>query len=346
MSTLFPGSIDSYTNPTPTSKRNNPSLAGEISDKNDAIVALETKVGVDSSAVTTTIDYKLKSTSSIDPGHKHTAASLVGVASVPTGAIVKYPLVTAPSSSFIPADGSAVSRIGQAALFALYGTTFGVGDGSTTFNVPLSTTSIGGAQFASSNFQSGNASSFILSHTIGSGDNLLVIGIACNTALVTPQYNGVNMTLIDALTGTAVEWYYMINPSVGTHNITASFTSGNYSVMSVSYSGINPTSSLDSHVTASTTGTSLLATSTSTQPKLILAYGFGGVSATPLAISNVLTRQLYTSNAGNGNTVLGELTGATTSTTLSQASSVSILLGVAAFKLLTNPTTYYDMIKT
>ena len=48
-----------------------------------AIQALETKVGVDSSAVTTTIDYKLKSTSSVDPGHKHTAT----VSLVTTGKI-------------------------------------------------------------------------------------------------------------------------------------------------------------------------------------------------------------------------------------------------------------------
>lgn len=33
-------------------------------------------------------------------------------------------------------DGSAISRSGNPILFALYGTTFGAGDGSTTFNVP------------------------------------------------------------------------------------------------------------------------------------------------------------------------------------------------------------------
>lgn len=37
---------------------------------------------------------------------------------------------------YVLADGSAVSRTTYAALFALYGTTYGAGDGATTFNVP------------------------------------------------------------------------------------------------------------------------------------------------------------------------------------------------------------------
>jgi hypothetical protein len=49
-----------------------PSHAGQHSDANDAIEVLEAKVGVDGSAVTTSLDYKLKSSSSVDPGHQHT----------------------------------------------------------------------------------------------------------------------------------------------------------------------------------------------------------------------------------------------------------------------------------
>lgn len=51
----------------------------------DCIMALETKVGVDSSAVTTTLDYKVNSTSSIDPGHKHSTGSLSGTVAVAQG---------------------------------------------------------------------------------------------------------------------------------------------------------------------------------------------------------------------------------------------------------------------
>jgi microcystin-dependent protein len=39
-------------------------------------------------------------------------------------------------TGYLACDGSAVSRVDYAALFAAIGTTWGAGDGSTTFNVP------------------------------------------------------------------------------------------------------------------------------------------------------------------------------------------------------------------
>ena len=54
---------------------------------------------------------------------------------VRTGDIVFKP-VTAPPTGFLLCDGSAVSRTTYAVLFAVIATTFGIGDGSTTFNVP------------------------------------------------------------------------------------------------------------------------------------------------------------------------------------------------------------------
>ena len=39
-------------------------------------------------------------------------------------------------SGFLECDGSAVSRTTYATLFGIVGTTYGVGDGATTFNVP------------------------------------------------------------------------------------------------------------------------------------------------------------------------------------------------------------------
>lgn len=44
--------------------------------------------------------------------------------------------MTSAPSGWIKANGAAVSRTTYAALFAAIGTTFGSGDGSTTFNVP------------------------------------------------------------------------------------------------------------------------------------------------------------------------------------------------------------------
>ncbi len=54
---------------------------------------------------------------------------------LPAGMIMMYGGSAAPSG-WLLADGAAVSRTTYAALFAAIGTTFGAGDGSTTFNVP------------------------------------------------------------------------------------------------------------------------------------------------------------------------------------------------------------------
>jgi len=59
---------------------------------------------------------------------------------VPTGAIMDYSSTTLPNSTnfgeWLFCNGQAISRTTYAALFAIIGTTFGIGDGSTTFNVP------------------------------------------------------------------------------------------------------------------------------------------------------------------------------------------------------------------
>jgi microcystin-dependent protein len=55
---------------------------------------------------------------------------------IPLGGSMPYMGPTAPNSAFVLPYGQAISRTTYATLFALAGTTFGVGDGSTTFNVP------------------------------------------------------------------------------------------------------------------------------------------------------------------------------------------------------------------
>lgn len=54
---------------------------------------------------------------------------------LPIGAIVPYGSATAPTN-WLVCDGSAVSRTTYSELFAIIGTSFGSGDGSTTFNLP------------------------------------------------------------------------------------------------------------------------------------------------------------------------------------------------------------------
>jgi microcystin-dependent protein len=54
---------------------------------------------------------------------------------VPSGGIMAFAMNSAPSG-WLASDGSAVSRTLYAALFAAIGTTYGAGDGSTTFALP------------------------------------------------------------------------------------------------------------------------------------------------------------------------------------------------------------------
>jgi microcystin-dependent protein len=58
-----------------------------------------------------------------------------GNAILPVGVILPYGGSTAPAA-WLLCDGSAKSRTTYASLFAAIGTSYGVGDGSTTFNVP------------------------------------------------------------------------------------------------------------------------------------------------------------------------------------------------------------------
>ena len=58
-----------------------------------------------------------------------------GADATPTGVIFPFGGVAAPSG-YLLCDGAAVSRTTYSGLFAVVGTVFGVGDGSTTFNLP------------------------------------------------------------------------------------------------------------------------------------------------------------------------------------------------------------------
>lgn len=72
MSTNFPSGLDTYTLLT---ENVDDVLAAHMNDRGDAIEALETKIGVNSSAVDTSIDYFLKHASGEFRTHTHTGES-------------------------------------------------------------------------------------------------------------------------------------------------------------------------------------------------------------------------------------------------------------------------------
>jgi len=64
-----------------------------------------------------------------------TAVKQSGFALLPVGVIFPYG-ASSPPAGYLNCDGSPVSRTTYAALFAVIGTSYGAGDGSTTFRVP------------------------------------------------------------------------------------------------------------------------------------------------------------------------------------------------------------------
>lgn len=238
----YPTSLDSFTNPASSSLLTSPDHAQQHTDANNAIAALEAKVGVTGSAVTTTVDYKLTSASSVDPGHKHTSASLTDLSTiVPTGSILPYGGSSAPTN-FLLCDGSTVSRSTYATLFGVIGTTFGAGNGSTTFGLPdmrgrtvvgvgtgtkvatvssraTDTLTVTGITSAANNeFQTGQAVTY---HTTGSVMTGLTNDTVYYVIRVTNTTFKVASSLANAQNGTQVS---LSSDGTGTHTFTQTLT--------------------------------------------------------------------------------------------------------------------------
>ena len=91
-----------------------------------------------------------------------TTAFVAANPTVLTGSLLMWPTASAPSG-YLACDGTAVSRSTYAALFAVVSTTFGVGDGTTTFNLPNYTNRMPyGATIGATG---GSADAVVVSHT-------------------------------------------------------------------------------------------------------------------------------------------------------------------------------------
>ena len=109
---------------------------------------------------------------------------------VPTGALFDFAAVT-PPSGYLACDGSAVSRATYAALFAVIGTVWGAGDGSTTFNIPDYRGRVSAGYDASNatgrltDAETGGADASAIGNTGGEQAHVLVTAeLACHTHTV------------------------------------------------------------------------------------------------------------------------------------------------------------------
>lgn len=96
---------------------------------------IETSVLDTDTALTANSDSKVATQKAVKT-YIDTGGSAAFIASlIPTGLILPYGGSSAPTNWFL-CDGSAKNRTTYATLYAIIGTSYGVGDGSTTFNLP------------------------------------------------------------------------------------------------------------------------------------------------------------------------------------------------------------------
>jgi microcystin-dependent protein len=106
-------------------------------------------------------------------------ANLTGIEGIPTATIVPWSSASVPSG-FLECNGQAVSRSTYAALFAIVSTTYGTGDGATTFNVPDLQDNVAVSKSPNKNLAStGGANTVAATGNIG--------GASANATLSTPQ---------------------------------------------------------------------------------------------------------------------------------------------------------------
>jgi microcystin-dependent protein len=132
---------------------------------------------------------------------------------VPSGAVFYFATATAPTG-YLYANGLAVSRSVYASLFAVIGTSYGAGDGSTTFNLPdLSGKFIRGYNSSGSGYNPSRPfaetqTDIIKDHTHPASTSISDPGHNHTTAIITANsgssYSGGSQALEGTTTGSSV----------------------------------------------------------------------------------------------------------------------------------------------
>jgi len=170
-----------------------------------------------------------------------TAQFMEGIQGVNTGIVVPWGDSIIPSG-FLECNGAAVSRSTYAALFAVVGTAYGSGNGSTTFNVPdlqdktvlsksnnKALASTGGANTVS---QTGNISGSLANTTLSTAE---IAAHLHNSARASVGYGGlgVNCPCYPAVTCASVPANSTSTGGGGahSHNLSANFSGDANSVL-------------------------------------------------------------------------------------------------------------------
>lgn len=140
-------------------------------------------------------------------------------------------------SSFLSCDGTAVSRSTYSALFAIIGTNYGIGDGTTTFNLPA----WNNGKFVKGSTTAGTSAGSDTSTATGTTDGHAVTQAELpnvNFIATAANANGSGQTELQATTNGASPASYNI-PSGGSGTAhTHTFTSGTFSIVPTNQTGI------------------------------------------------------------------------------------------------------------
>lgn len=140
----------------------------------------------------------------------------------PIGAISAWGTATAPTG-WLLCNGAAVSRTTYSSLYALIGTTYGTGDGSTTFNVPnLKGKVIVGLDSAQTEFDAINESGGAKTHTLGTTE---IPAHTHGAATLTGSIS--NFAVQSSGTGASASGIASVNTTPGTVGYPSSSGSGN-----------------------------------------------------------------------------------------------------------------------
>ena len=114
-------------------------------------------------------------------------ANLTGIEGIPTATIVPWSSGSVPTG-FLECNGQAVSRSTYSALFAIVSTTYGVGDGASTFNVPdLQDNVAMGKSGTKAIASTGGANTVSSSGTVSTNVSGTIGGTTANATLSTAQ---------------------------------------------------------------------------------------------------------------------------------------------------------------
>lgn len=110
MAINFPSSLDTFTDPTPTSDMSNPSHAGLHQDINSAVEQLEAKVGANGSAVTTSHTYKI---ALLEVGGGYTTTATAGTTTTLTNSSNRRQYFTGGTTQTVVLPVASTMTLGQ-----------------------------------------------------------------------------------------------------------------------------------------------------------------------------------------------------------------------------------------